>query len=214
MKTVRMMVLLLTVMAATAAMANTFTAEGGLLEPTHGYRTLVDRSIVNDGDFEGGTCLETPIWTCTTDNTCDWIADLVPLGLWNYSGAHVAWLGGFCGEATVYTRICQDVDFTYNGCGGFSWFWMGYISNGGELITITVDGTVIFTYYTDINDHLLDYQPNMADVSVYSGVHTLCFNYDLVVAGDNYFVDYVEMGMFNPTPTGEFTFSLVKSFYK
>ncbi len=194
---------------ASVAGAATFSADGGLLEPTHGYNTIADRDLVNDGDFEGGTCLNTPIWTCTTDTTCDWIADLVPLGLWNYSGAQIAWLGGFCGNATIYTYICQDLDLTG---GSLTWFWMGYINNGGELITFTVDGAVIYTYYTDINDHLLDYQGNSLDITAYNGVHTLCFNYDLQVAGDNYFMDYVSIEG-GGTATEEANFSTVKALY-
>ncbi len=191
------------------ANAGTLTAEGGLLEPTHGYNTLADRYLVNDGDFEGGTCIDTPTWTCTTDNACDWIADLAPLGLWNYSGAHVAWLGGFCGNATIYTYICQDLEL-YGTL--LTWFWMAYVNNGGELITVTIDGDIVFTYITAIADHLLDYQPQYVNLSYYSGVHTLCFNYDLQVAGDNYFLDYVEIR--SPTSgTESVAFSTVKALY-
>ena len=49
---------------------------------------------LRQSDFENGTCYTgDSSWTCSSDNGCDWIADLVPLGLWNYSGMHVAWLG-------------------------------------------------------------------------------------------------------------------------
>ena len=190
--------------------ASTFTAEGGLLEPTHGYTTLADRALVNDGSFEGGDCLSVPIWTCTTDNGCEWITDLVPLGLWNYDGSKIAWLGGFCGGiATVFTSICQDVDL---GAGHLlSWFWMGYINSGGEYVSVTVDGGVVFEYYTDLADHLLDYQMQMADATGFGGVHNLCFSYDLLVAGDNYFVDYVEYN--EATATDDVNFSTVKALY-
>ncbi len=192
--------------------ASTFSADGGLLEPTHGYNTIADRvELVNDGGFEGGSCLEAPIWTCTTDNGCDWITDLVPLGLWNYEGIHVAWLGGFCGGlATVFTSICQDVDL---GTGHLlSWFWMGYINGGGEYVSVTVDGMVVFEYYTDIADHLLDYQAQVADISgAGGGVHNLCFNYDLMIAGDNYFLDWVEY--IDATATEDVNFSTVKALY-
>ena len=190
--------------------ASTFTAEGGLLEPTHGYTTLADRALVNDGSFEGGDCLSVPIWTCTTDNGCEWITDLVPLGLWNYDGSKIAWLGGFCGGiATVFTTICQDVDLGV-GC-MISWYWMGYINSGGEYVSVSIDGTIVFEYYTDLADHLLDYQMQMADATGFGGVHNLCFSYDLLVAGDNYFVDYVEYN--EATATDDVNFSTVKALY-
>ena len=197
---------------ASVASASTFSADGGLLEPTHGYTTIADRGVlVNDGSFEGGDCLATPIWTCTTDNGCEWITDLVPLGLWNYDGSKIAWLGGFCGGiATVFTSICQDVDL---GAGHLlSWFWMGYINSGGEYVSVTVDGGVVFEYYTDLADHLLDYQAQVADISAAGpGVHNICFNYDLLVAGDNYFLDYVEYD--DATATEDANFSTVKALY-
>ena len=121
------------------AAANTFSAEGGLLEPARGYVTIAERDVlVNDGDFEGGSCLTAPIWTCTTDNGCDWI--------------------------------------------------------------------------TDLSDHLLGYQVEYADITGFGGVHTLCFNYDLQVAGDNYFVDFVEnFGVWSATEDA--SFSTVKALY-
>ncbi len=195
--------------AVSFANANTFTAEGGLLEPTHGYSALTDRWLINDGDFEGGTCINAPIWTCTTDNDCDWIADLVPLGLWNYSGAHIAWLGGFCGEATQFTSICQDVRLDGN---RLEWYWLAYINDGGELITVTIDGEVIFSYITDLDDHLHDeYQFQQAYINVSWDDHTLCFNYELQNEGDNYFIDYVELNSYSGTEI--MSFSTVKALY-
>lgn len=196
---------------ASVAAASTFTADGGLLEPTHGYNTIADRAVlVNDGSFEGGSCINTPIWTCTTDNGCDWITDLVPLGLWNYDGVQVAWVGGFCGGlATVFTYICQDVDL---GAGHLlSWFWMGYITDGGDYVSVSVDGTVVFDYITNAADHLLDYQAQVADISGFAGVHTLCFNYDLQNIGSNYFLDWVETD--DATATEDANFSTVKALY-
>jgi len=92
--------------------ANTFTADGTVFEPSHTYSWQADRlGLIEDGSFEDGTCYTgDSSWTCESDNDCDWIADLVPLGLWNYDGMHVAWLGGFCGgEATEHTSICQEI---------------------------------------------------------------------------------------------------------
>ena len=194
--------------------ANSFTAEGGLLEPTHGYSTLSERWLVNDGSFEQGTCLLEPVWTCTSDNECDWIADLVPLGLWNYDGNHVGWLGGYCGGVpTEYTSICQVVALS-GGCGILSWFWMAYMNGGGSRVYVTIDGNIVFEEILDGDDHLLDYQPQYADTGSYSGYHELCFHYDLNGAvGDSYFIDYVDALWFMPTSVEQLPFSVVKSLY-
>jgi hypothetical protein len=40
------------------------------------------------------------------------IVDLVPLGLENFDGDMVAWLGGFCGGfGACWTSVCQDIGF-------------------------------------------------------------------------------------------------------
>ena len=207
--------LLLGALAVAVAGANTFTAEGTLLAPIHGYTTIADRWLINDGSFEGGTCLTAPIWSCATDNGCDWIADLVPLGLWNYDGIHVAWLGGFCGGiATEYTSICQVVDLS-GGCGdSISWWWMAYVNEGGSRFYVTVDGNIIYEYIMAPEDHLLDYQIEWAFTGLPGGVHELCFHYDRDGAyGDNYFLDVVETTFLNPTATEARSFSVVKSLY-
>ncbi len=197
---------------ATISGANTFTAEGDVLEPTHGYNTIADRALVNDGSFEGGTCQDEPIWTCTTSSApnCDWIADLVPIGLWNYDGNHIAWLGGNCTGPTEFTYICQDVDL---GIGLLlSWYWMAYTNDSGNLVTVTIDDNIVFSYTTALADHLLDYQQIFIDISGFGGVHTLCFKYDRSVGVDNYFVDFVEFHD-DTTPTETANFSIVKSLY-
>ena len=84
---------------ASYAGAASFDANGTVFEPTYGYNHMDRVGLVNDGSFEDGTCTDgLSGWTCTTDNTCDWITDLAALGLWNYDGMHIAWLGGFCGS--------------------------------------------------------------------------------------------------------------------
>ena len=199
---------------ASLASAKSFTAEGGLLDPTHGYSTIADRSLINDGSFEGGTCQVTPIWNCSSGNICDSITDLVPLGLWNYDGMHVAWLGGFCGAIPIeFLSICQAVDFG-GGCGLLTWFWMVYANAGGGKFFLTVDGNVLFEHVIALDDHLLDYQWAAVDVSTYYGMHELCLEYDRNgAAGDNYFADYLEMPYANPTAADAFSFSVVKSLY-
>ncbi len=208
----------ITLAMATASLANTFTAEGGLLDESHGYRNIADRFLIQDGSFENGTCFEGESdWTCTSDNDCDWIADLVPLGLWNFDGSHVAWLGGFCGGSpTTHTSICQSEYFSSGGClGTLCWYWMAYVNWPGATITVTVDGVVFYEHLLQPEDHLLDYHPVCVSGDIAQGTHELCFNYYLgdEDSGSNYFVDFVEAGLFNPTPTDEFSFSVVKALY-
>jgi len=201
-------------LAATAS-ANSLTPGGQVpAVPLPGHEARESRMLVNDGSFEQGTCLNTPVWLCESSNNCDWIADLVPEGLWNYDGNHVAWLGGFCdGVATDYTHICQDVQISW-GCAVLWWWWMGYIHEGGSRITVTINDEVVFEKILAPFDHLLDYQVEAALVVEYTGqVVELCFHYDRNGAfGDNYFVDYVEGG-YAPTPTERTSFSTVKSMY-
>ncbi len=198
---------------AVGAQSNTLTPDGTALEPTHDYASPREgRHLVWDGDFEDGTCLEgNSSWTCTTDNDCDWITDLVPLGLWNYSGAHIAWLGGFCGEATEYTSICQD--FEIGVCPSvLLWFWMAYVNEGGSRVYVTIDDDVVWEKILTPADHLLDYQQDGFSEQL-SGVHTICFNYDRNGAyGDNYFFDWVTGGV-GPTATEPSNFSTFKSLY-
>ncbi len=68
MKTMRMLSNLAILAAASMDNANSFTADGTIFEPTHGYTFHDDRTLINDGSFEGGSCINTPIWTCSTDN--------------------------------------------------------------------------------------------------------------------------------------------------
>ena len=210
-----MLSLALLAMAAVAG-ANTFTAEGTVFEPTYGYNNVDRLGLVNDGDFEFGTCAGGTAWTCTTDNACDWIADLVALGLWNYSGSHIAWLGGFCGGlAGCATSFCQSIDFGNGANCILSWYWMAYVNDAIMHVYVTVDGTSVFDFYPQLSDHLLDYQVHSADVSGYTGVRNLCFAMDnpgcAQNLGDNYFLDYVELN--NVTPTQEANLSTVKALY-
>ena len=55
-----------------------------------GTEFLSDRvGLINDGSFENGECGSGSDWTYASDNGCDWIVDLVPLGIWNYEGDYV-----------------------------------------------------------------------------------------------------------------------------
>ena len=202
-------------LCATGAQGRTLTADGSTLEPSHGYTTQRDLPwLVNDGSFEGGDCITAPIWTCTTDNGCEWITDLVPLGLWNYDGNHVAWLGGYCGGiATEFTSICQVVQAGY--CPpGHIWHWMAYINgDGGSRVFVTADGDVVFEKILAPEDHLLDYQYEYYEDWGIGYEVELCFHYDRNGAeGDNYFVDYVEEWM-GPTASEPISFSTIKSLY-
>ncbi len=190
--------------------ARTFSPEGGALEPTHGYQTIADRDLVNDGSFEGGDCYDTPIWTCvhSDSDNCPWIVDLVPLGLWNYDGAHTAWIGGYCAGGHSLS-ICQEVDL---GVGYLlSWFWMAYVNYGDNHFLVTIDGQIVYEYVSNLQDHLVGYEGAFADITGYDGVHTLCFEFVVNEDFDNYFVDFVELH--NLTATEAISFSVAKSMY-
>ncbi len=204
---------------ASLAYANSYNAEGTVLDSSFGYDWQADRlGLVTDGSFENGCDVD---WACLTDNGCAWITDLVPLGLWNYDGNMVAWLGGFCGgAATCYTTICQDI-LIDGGC--LTHYWMGYVNYGETAqfpahYQVTVDGNVVSDVTLLLSDHLLDYQQTSADVAPYmGGTHTVCFelhNEDgcIVNEGDNYFMDYVELEDCG-TATEDANFSTVKALY-
>ena len=196
---------------ATVAGANTFSADGTVFEATHGYTFNNDRVLVNDGSFEAGCDVN---WTCVTDNGCAWIADLVPLGLWNYDGNMVAWLGGFCGGlATCFTNICQDIlidgpELTV--------FWMAYVSDEVGHIYISIEGDIVFDYTPNLADHLLDYQQWTFDTGGHFGMATFCLNLDnpdcSYNEGDNVFLDYVET-VVSPSAIEDVSLSTVKSLY-
>ena len=217
MKKMRWLSILAALAVASVSSANSFTANGTFFEPRHDHAFAHDRNLISDGSFELGSCLNTPTWTCTSDNACDWITDLAPLGLWNYDGAHVAWLGGFCGGiATCATTICKEL--TLETC-GLQWQWMAYVNDGGRQILFTIDGEPFFEYITDLADHLLGYQCQMAWIPDWGGEwesHTLCFEYHNEDGcgenfGDNYFLDYLEVVGW--TTSSEVSLSAVKSMY-
>ena len=197
---------------ASVAGANSFTAEGVVFDTTHDYNWRGDRYLINDGSFEAGCDV---YWSCESDNGCSWITDLVPLGLWNYDGRMVAWLGGFSGGiATCWTYICQDIFI--DGC-TLLWWWMGYVNAEVMDVYVTVDEEVVFSHHMTFADHLQDYRQEMVFVYTHiGGSHTLCFygsNEDNCAMnfGDNYFVDYVELGGLSATQDG--SFSTVKAMY-
>ena len=143
----KVMVALALVAMASLAGAASFTQNGAVLEGNYGYNFLADRDyLINDGSFEGGCGV---YWTCTADNTCVWIADLVPLGLWNYDGSYVYWAGGFCGGfATCYSSACQSVLIDAETLG---WFWMGYVNDMVGVNYVTVDGTTVYSYVLQLS---------------------------------------------------------------
>ena len=122
--TKKLVIVLAMLAMASIVSANSFTADGIVLDGNYGYNFNDTRELVPDGSFEAG-CNAT--WSCATDVTCDWITDLVPLGLWNYDGMMVAWLGGYCGTAVCWTDICQTLDFTGT---DLSFWWNAYIGYG------------------------------------------------------------------------------------
>ena len=201
---------------ACSANANSLTAEGTNFAPAHGYTFRGDRDLVPDGDFEQGTCVNTPTWTCTTDGSCDWIADLTPLGLWNYNGSHVAWLGGFCGGlATCSTTICKDIYFG-QGDRVISWYWMAYVNDAVMQFFITVDGNPVYEFHPQPSDHLMDYQFGRCELPPdVVGVRELCLGMDnpgcTANLGDNYFADWVDL--WDLTSSADISFSTVKTLY-
>ena len=210
----KLMIVLALLSMATVVGANTFSSDGTVFEATYDYTYVgasADRALVVDGSFEAGCDVS---WTCVTDNGCAWITDLVPLGLWNYDGNMVAWLGGFCGGlATCFTNICQDIDI--NGS-DMSIFWMGYINDGINYHYFTLNGDTVFEYTADLADHLLDYQLWTWSAAGYGGMTTFCLNVDgvgcLDNAGDNLFLDWVEV-FGDVTATEATSLSTVKALY-
>jgi hypothetical protein len=201
---------------AVSASANSFTKDGIVLDANHGYTFQGDRCLIPDGSFEG-LCGAT--WMCDTDVTCEWITDLVPLGLWNFDGMAVAWLGGYCGTAVCWTYICQTLVVLG---GQLSWWWMAYV-NYGELaqapgvIYVTIDGVIVFTLYLTLDMHLLDYQQIIIDISIYVGLTVIiCFEWHneegcIYGESDNYFLDFVEW--YGIAATEDTSFSTVKALY-
>ena len=201
---------------ASAAGANSFTADGTVFETAHGYSHKADRSLVNDGSFEDGTCYTgNSAWTCVSDNDCDWIVDLAALGLWNYDGNHSAWLGGFChGAVTIFTSICQTMLLDTSCQPGLSWYWLAYVEGSGSRIYLTISGDTVWEKVLQLSDHLLDYQYESATLLGYEGeVHEVCFHYEHLAYGSNYFLDFVEFTGLDPTALESGSLSTVKSMY-
>jgi hypothetical protein len=181
--------------------------------------TQTDRvGLVNDGSFENGTCLDGfSDWTCHADNACDWIVDLSTLGLptlGNFDGFHSYWLGGFCSGVMSTDGVCQTIMIDGP---TLSWYWAGYVQTGGDLVTFTVDGNVVFSHVMALSDHTADgsqgavWYNETTDISAYmGGMHELCLEYTATI-GANYFVDYFEI--LPGIATEELSFSSVKSLY-
>lgn len=176
------------------------------------------RGLVNDGSFEFGECDAGSAWTCTSSTTCFWIID--PTAVWGYpayDGVFCAWLGGFCGEPNS-NSFCQTIFFDGT---DISFFWMGYVENGGtgNTMFVKVDGNVVFEHEMQLEDHTYGtwgYSPDafgLIDVSDYCGSdHELCLEF-VATDGANVLVDYVELNGSCGTATEEASFSTVKALY-
>jgi hypothetical protein len=202
--------LMITVFASLAS-ANDVFQDSKIPEMIQAPNWIADRvGMINDGSFEDGLCGAGSAWTCASTGTCPIIYDLSTIGLWNYDGDHTAWLGNVCsGIPDLAESVCQDVYFDGD---LLAWYWMVFLSTDGDRIQVTVDGNVVYEYWTNLTDHLAGYVQQSAGVSGYvGGTHTLCFNYDLIASGGNYFLDYVTLDA--SVATEERSFSTVKSLY-
>lgn len=171
------------------------------------------RWLINDGSFENGECGAGSSWDCTTNTSCQWIID--PLPIWGYpayDGTMAAWLGGFCGTPNS-NSFCQEV-FIYGCTGGWlEWKWMGYVENNdGNTMRVTLDGDVIFEKVMTTADHTYGTWGTLwVDVWQYVGDYELCFEFE-ATTGANMLIDYVTMG-YSPTAVEPTSLSAVKSLY-
>ncbi len=215
MKRILISVLMITVFAsfASANMGGSFDQTGTVPEFNQEPEFIANiHGVVNDGFFEDGLCGAGSAWTCATiPNDCPVIVDLFALGLWNFEGDQVAWIGGLCNEEfDNYESVCQDVFFDGD---RLAWYWMAYVNAGGNPVNVTIDDNVVYTYMTQLSDHLTGYWPEEIMVSDYiGGVHTLCFEYEKIQnLADNYFIDHVVIH--GGVATEETNFSTIKANY-
>ena len=172
------------------------------------------RWLIEDGSFENGECGAGSSWDCTSNTSCSWILD--PLPVWGYPayhGTYAAWLGGFCGGPNS-NSFCQDVYL--NGCPGGGWIewkWMGYVENNdGNTMRVTLDGAVIFEKVMTTADHTYGTWGTLwVDVWQYYNTHYLCFEFE-ATTGANMLIDYVT-NAYSPTAVGPTSLSFVKSLY-
>jgi len=167
--------------------------------------------LIRDGSFEDGTCSTgNSAWTCAPFSICDWILDLSEIGLTNFDGVHAAFLGGYCTSPTYNRRICQTIHIDGS---ALSWWWLYFTYSEGNLVTVTLDGTVVFEYHTAAADHLLGWRQATAEIAEWLGEDVeLCFRYQRVAEeADSYFVDFVELQ--GGTASRPLSFSALKSRY-
>jgi len=201
---------------ASVAGAMTLTADGFTASGSADINWQGDREgLINDGSFEFGECGAGSAWTCTTNTTCAWIVD--PLPVWGYpayDGILCGWLGGFCGDPNS-NSFCQDILFDGS---ELSWYWMGYVeADSGNAVYVTVDGNVVWELFLGLEHHTYGIWQNTgdtlgnADVAAYmGGTHNLCMEF-VATDGANMLIDYLEL--MGGTAAEDMDFSSVKALY-
>jgi len=105
---------------------------------------------LEDGNFEGGTGCG--VWSESSNTTCTWVLD--PLPVWGIPAPQCTqawWGGGYCGSANS-NSVCQildvpadatDLEFTY-----IKWRVDGDDFNG-DVITVSINSTVLHSLSLD-----------------------------------------------------------------
>jgi hypothetical protein len=214
----KVMLSLALIAMATVALAGTLTSDGLTVQGVEDYNTVGDRiGLVNDGSFEFGECDAGSAWTCIQTTTCFWILD--PLPVWGYAaydGLMCGWLGGFCGDANE-NSLCQDL---FIDGGTLNWFWMGHVSDPGDMVYVSVDGVEVWQHILELADHTYGIWQNTegtlggANVADFCGAtHNVCLGFHLLNLGSNMLVDYVTLDGSCDTATADVNFSSVKALY-
>jgi hypothetical protein len=196
--------------------ADGFTAQGIPTAPVNHDRV----GLVNDGSFEFGECGAGSAWTCTTNTTCAWIVDPTPVwGCPAYDGVLCAWLGGFCGTPNS-NSFCQDLFIGGNDC-SLDWHWMGYVNSACGTVSVTVNGSTIFSHTLQLSEHTYGTWNTASSygwvplVSAYQGqTVNLCLKEVACPDGannDNMLVDYVVLN--GCVATEDASMSTVKALY-
>jgi len=126
------------------------------------------------------------------------------------------WLGGFCGDANE-NSLCQDL---FIDGGTLNWFWMGHVSDPGDMVYISIDGVEVWQHILELADHTYGIWQNTegtlggADVAAFcGGTHNVCLGFHLLNLGSNMLVDYVTLDGACGTANAEVNFSSVKALY-
>lgn len=149
--------------------------------------------LVNDGSFEFGECGAGSAWNCTTNTTCTWILD--PLPVWGYpayDGELAAWLGGFCGTPNS-NSFCQALYLDGN---VLRWRYMGYVEEGhsGNFVYLKLNGDIVWAKeMTWPEDHTYGrWVLAEAELGWVAGdTYYVCFEFE-ASTGANMLIDYVE----------------------